>query len=127
MMFSRVTRQGRIAAAAALLLVLPANAIAQEYTESHLAAARDTIEAIDATDQFDNILMNAATQTKSELIPNNPDMEEKISAMVDDRALALASRRAALENEVARVYAKLFTEEELRLGDWMRVGMFIWL
>ncbi|MEP0508048.1 MAG: hypothetical protein ABJD38_04955, partial [Aurantimonas coralicida] len=114
MMFSRVTRQGRIAAAAALLLVLPANAIAQEYTESHLAAARDTIEAIDATDQFDNILMNAATQTKSELIPNNPDMEEKISAMVDDRALALASRRAALENEVARVYAKLFTEEELR-------------
>ena len=46
MMFSRVTRQGRIAAAAALLLVLPANAIAQEYTESHLAAARDTIEAM---------------------------------------------------------------------------------
>ena len=103
-----------MAAVATLLLVLPANAFAQEFSDSHLAAARDAITAIDATDQFDNILMNAATQTKSELIPNNPDMEVQISEMVDERALALASRRSALEAEVARVYAKLFTEEELR-------------
>jgi hypothetical protein len=33
--------------------------------------------------------------------------------MVDDAALALAPRRNDLENEVARVYAKLFTEQEL--------------
>jgi len=113
-MFHRVIRRGRMAAVATLLLVLPANAFAQEFSDSHLAAARDAITAIDATDQFDNILMNAATQTKSELIPNNPDMEVQISEMVDERALALASRRSALEAEVARVYAKLFTEEELR-------------
>ena len=34
--------------------------------------------------------------------------------MVDDNAIALAPRRADLENEIARIYAKIFTEQELR-------------
>lgn len=85
----------------------------QEISPSHLAAARAAIKAISATDQFDNLLPNAATQVKSEFIPNNPDKENEISDMVDDRALKLAPRRGDLENEVARIYAKMFTEEEL--------------
>ena len=85
----------------------------QEISPSHLAAARTAIKAISATDQFDNLLPNAATQVKSEFIPNNPDKESEISDMVDDRALKLASRRGDLENEVARIYAKMFSEEEL--------------
>lgn len=115
-------------AATAVLLGLAVPAIAQttdgaaqqqaqqpaaEIGESHLAAARRAIDAINATDDFDNILPNAATQVKSMLIPNNPDLEEEISTMVDERALGLAPRRAALEAEVARVYAQLFTEQEL--------------
>ena len=84
-----------------------------EVTPAHLAAARAAIKAISATDQFDNLLPNAATQVKSEFIPNNPDKESQISDMVDDRALKLASRRGDLENEVARIYAKMFTEDEL--------------
>ena len=84
-----------------------------EISASHLAAARAAIKAISATEQFDAILPNAATQIKSEFILNNPDKENQISNMVDDRALALAPRRGDLENEVARVYAKMFTEEEL--------------
>ena len=125
MIFSDWARRTRTVAAAALLLS-PAAAMAQqaatpakqqapakEVSPSHLAAAHKAIEAIHATDQFDNILLNAATKVKSELIPNNPDREEEISQMVDEKALALAPRRAALENEVARVYAQLFTEDEL--------------
>ena len=84
-----------------------------EISPSHLAAARAAIKAISATDQFDNLLPNAATQIKSEFIPNNPDKESQISDMVDDRALNLASRRGDLETEIARIYAKMFTEDEL--------------
>ena len=84
-----------------------------DVTPAHLAAARAAIKAISATDQFDNLLPNAATQVKSEFIPNNPDKESQISDMVDERALKLASRRGDLENEVARIYAKMFTEDEL--------------
>lgn len=118
MIFSELTRRTRLMVAA-VILMLPATAIAQDISDSHLAAARAALEAIDATDQFDNILLNAATQIKSELIGNNPDRQTEISDMVDERALALAPRRGDLENEVARVYAKLFTEEELQ-----QIGQF---
>ncbi|MBO0661484.1 DUF2059 domain-containing protein [Jiella flava] len=128
MIFSQSMRRGVFAAATALLL-LPAVANAQqsggqagktsqpaadEVSPSHLQAARAAIRAIHATDQFDEILPNAATQIKSELIANRPDMEAKISDMVDAEALKLAPRRAALETEIARAYAKLFTEDELK-------------
>jgi hypothetical protein len=112
MVLNDMMRRGMFAVAA-LGLMATAPAMAQEASASHLAAARAAIDAIDSTEQFDNILMNAATQIKSDLIGSNPNMQSEISDMVDDRALALAPRRGDLENEVARVYAKLFTEQEL--------------
>lgn len=112
MNFSELTRRGLVAAA--FVLMAPASAMAQDFSASHIAAARAAIAAIDATAQFDNILPDAATQMKAELIPNNPDRQNEISDMVDERAIELAPRRGALESEVARVYANLFTEEELR-------------
>jgi len=113
MIFSELARRGLVISAA-LLFLLPASVSAQEFTDAHLDAARAAISAIHATDQFDQILLNAATQIKAELIVNSPDKQQQISDMVDDAALALAPRRADLENEVARVYAKLFTEQELQ-------------
>ena len=113
MVLNDMMRRGMLAlAAVGLMAVAPAKA--QEATPAHLAAARSAVDAIDSTEQFDNILMNAATQIKADLIGSNPNMQSEISDMVDDRAIALAPRRAALENEVARVYAKLFTEQELK-------------
>ena len=100
--------------AAALALAIVAPASAQEISESHLAAARDAIGAIRATAQFDNILLAAALNLKSQLIQANPDQEAIISATVDETALALAGRRGDLEAEAARVYANYFTEDELR-------------
>ncbi|WP_062202828.1 DUF2059 domain-containing protein [Aureimonas sp. AU12] len=91
-----------------------APALAQDASPSHLAAAREAVDSIDTTEQFDQILLNAATQIKAELIVNNPDLQSQISDMVDESAIALAPRRGALENEIARIYAKLFTEQELR-------------
>lgn len=126
MIFSQSMRRSAFAAAAAMLLC-PAAALAQQsggqqpaaqsgsdtLSESHVRAARAAVTAIHATDQFDEILPNAATQIKSELIANRPDMEAQISALVDDAALGLVSRRADLETEVARIYARLFSEDEL--------------
>ncbi len=113
MVFSQTLRGGLFAAVTLVgLAVSPA--LAQEISPSHLAAAREAVDAIDTSEQFDQILLNAATQIKAELIVNNPDLQSKISEMVDDSAIALAPRRADLENEIARVYAKMFTEQELR-------------
>ena len=106
--------RGGLCAAVALAAVTATPVLAQDASASHLAAARDAIGAIDATQQFDQVLLNAATQIKAELIVNNPNLQTEISDMVDDSAIALAPRRADLENEIARVYSRLFTEQELR-------------
>lgn len=109
---TRSLRNGLFAAAA--LVALSAPVLAQEEpSASHLAAARQAVAAINATEQFDVVLMNAATQIKGELFANNPDRTDELSDMVDEAAIELAPRRAALENEIARIYAQLFTEEEL--------------
>ena len=113
MVFSQTLRGG-LYAAVALVGLAVSPALAQEISPSHLAAAREAVDSIDTTEQFDQILLNAATQIKAELIVNNPDLQAKISEMVDDSAIALAPRRGDLENEVARIYAKMFTEQELR-------------
>lgn len=101
-------------AAIALGAMAGGSAMAQEPSAGHLAAAREAVAAIDTTEQFDEILPNAATQIKAELIVNNPNLQRQISDMVDDNAIELAPRRADLENEVARIYSRLFTEQELR-------------
>lgn len=89
------------------------SALAQEASEEHLAAARAAITALGSTDQFDAIIPATAEQLKVELIRANGDLQEIISATVDEEALAIVPRRADLEREAAQIYAKSFTKEEL--------------
>jgi hypothetical protein len=87
---------------------------AQEISESHIRAARAAIVATQATQEFDLILPEAALALKSELIQKNPDLQSLINSTVDEQAVALAPRRADLQREIAIMYARSFTEEELR-------------
>lgn len=108
----RVRRVSAALATAALIAsVLPA--AAQEISDSHLKAARAAVDAINATDLYDNILPGAATALKRELIQKNPDLTADITAMVDSKAIELAGRRADLEREAALAYARVLSEEDL--------------
>ncbi len=99
------------AAVAVLALALPASA--QDISDTHIKAARAALDALNATDQFDAILPQAAAALKAELIQKNPDLQQNISQIVDEKTLALVSRRADLEKEAATVYARVFSEEDL--------------
>ncbi len=94
-------------------LALNAPARAQEVSESHLEAARRAISALKATEQFDGIILGLAESLKSQLYQKNPDMQPLISSVVDEKALAIAARRADLEREAALTYARVFSEEQL--------------
>src|SRR5690606_3607840 len=69
--------------------------------------------AVKATESYDMLLPAAAQILKEQLIQQNPDLTELITRTVDEKALALASRRADLEREAALVYARTFSEAEL--------------
>ena len=98
---------------ASSLVVASHSSVAQELSEDHIVAARSAITAIKSTDQFDGIIPAAAEQLKVALIRDNADLEEIISATVDEEALKIVPRRGDLEKEAAQIYAKAFTKEEL--------------
>lgn len=108
-MYSKIARSLLILA----FLQFPTLGFAQEISESHIAEARKAIDATKATESFDSILIKAATQLKNQLTSTRPDKATEISATVEAEAIALASRRADLEREAARLFAQTFTEEEL--------------
>lgn len=112
---SLVTNVRRLLAVstASALIALSMPAFAQEISESHLKAARAAVAAIKATDLYDGILPSSANALKQALIEKNPDLQELITATVDQKAVELATRRADLEKEAATAYAKVFTEEDL--------------
>lgn len=114
MSFTIIGLRARAAVVAVSLLAFSAAAQAQEIADSHLNAAREAIDAINATDQYDVILPQAAQQLKAELIQKDPNLQSVINATVDEKALALAGRRADLEREAATAYARVFSEQELK-------------
>lgn len=109
------THPRRVIAALATVTMLAGVSLAsaQEISESHLKAARAAITSIKATDSMDSILPQANQMLKVELIQKNPNLEEDIVRIVDEETLAIAPRRGDLEKEVAIVFAKGFTEQEL--------------
>lgn len=107
---------GRVAMGAMFAIGIAAtSALAADdnITDSHLKAARAAIAAIHITDPFDNILPTISMQLKTTMIQGSPNYEELINDVVDEQALKFASRRADLEKEAARIYAKAFSEDEL--------------
>jgi len=96
-----------------LLVGFAAAATAEEVTESHLQAAVAAVQAAKTSRGFDNMLPLMAQATQNRLIRMRPDQHVLIGQVVDAEALALVSRRAELDNDVARIWAKYFSEDEL--------------
>ena len=110
-------RSRRLAAAfGTLALVAGASmpAAAQDISDTHLSAARSVLSALRATEEFDIILPSAAQALKNELIQKNPDIQAMIIEVVDQTAFSLAARRGDLEREAATIYARAYTEAELK-------------
>jgi hypothetical protein len=112
MLSARLCRFSAIVATSALV-ALSSPAFSQDISDAHLKAAHAAVEALRATDPFDNILPQAASALQEQLIQKNPDQNQLITKIVSEKALALASRRADLEKEAALAYAKSFSEKEL--------------
>lgn len=111
---------GRTLAATLIVSASLAGAVkAQDVTDEQIQSARSAIDALNATINFDNILPSIAERLKATLIQASPNHEAEINAVVDEQALTLAARRADLEREAATIYAKTFTQDELKaIGDF---------
>lgn len=86
---------------------------AQELSESHIAAAKSAIKATNATGKLNDILPTAAARLTGSLIGNRPDIETEITLIVNETAIELAARRGDLQKEAEKIYARIFSEEDL--------------
>ncbi|MDD7908975.1 MULTISPECIES: DUF2059 domain-containing protein [Pseudovibrio] len=105
-----------LAGAALAVVLLSAPSIAQEETFSaaHLDAARDAVIATRSIEGFDNILPDVAERTRTLFIRSNPAMSAEIDTVVNEVALELAAERPALDKLIYEVWARRFSEEELK-------------
>jgi hypothetical protein len=87
---------------------------ADEITPEHLAAALEAVSASNAGRTYDNVLPLISEKVQDQLIRMRPDLYQKITDVVQGVALKLAARRADLNNDVARVWANAFSEDELK-------------
>jgi hypothetical protein len=85
----------------------------QEITDAHLQAAWRAVQAIGADKDFNAAIPDIAEQVQTILVQRRPDLYQQIGPIVTQAASELVVRRLDLNNDVARVWALAFTEDEL--------------
>jgi len=87
---------------------------AQEPSTAAVAAARELLVAKGAAATFDPLVHGVIEKVKNYLLPTNPNLSHDLG----DVALALHKeydpKRGEILDEIARVYARHFTEQELK-------------
>lgn len=97
----------------AFVMLAASPAGAQDISQSHLTAALDALSSARAARGFDTVLPALSERVQNQLIRIRPDLHKEITDVVEAVALKLVARRADLDNDVARIWAKNFSEEEL--------------
>lgn len=112
-MTARVVRVLALFAALAASWSAASPAQSQEISESHLRAALSVIAAQPAFQDYNAILPRLVTEVQGRLTVQRLDLYKEISEASMAVGLELAARRADLNNDLARIWARAFTEEEL--------------
>jgi hypothetical protein len=97
---------------AAMLSTAPSRA--DDITPAHMQAALEAVHAAKASKDYDNVLPLLSDRVKDQIMRIRPDLYKQISDVVQAEALKLVARRADLDNDIARVWANAFSEDELR-------------
>jgi hypothetical protein len=89
-------------------------AAAQEPSASALAAAKELIIIKGGNNMFDPIVPGVIESAKNTLLPNNPQVGSQLNEVATTLRKEFDGKRTELLDEVARIYARHFTEQELK-------------
>lgn len=98
---------------ASAIVCLPVATFAQEFTESHLDAAKRASTNAPISKDLDTVLPLLAQRVQTRLVSLRPDLHAVINETVQNVALELVARRADLEDAIALAWARIFSEDEL--------------
>lgn len=106
-------RWSRLAPLALCLALGAGPSVAQEPSPSHLAAARELIQATGSLSGIDEILPSLADAVRKQAA-TRPEMTKDLDEVLKSLAPELELQRQQAVNLATRVYAKWLTEPEIR-------------
>lgn len=107
-------RAARLAAIAVALLAFAPGARSQQPSPAALATARELIVATGATAVFNPLIAGVVEQAKLVFLQQNPGLAKDLNEIAGKMRTDLAPRYAELTDEVAKLYATNFTDDELK-------------
>jgi hypothetical protein len=114
MNLSRLTAWAASAILAIVLTLAVTPAMAQEISPDQLALARKYVDLTNKAQIYEAILAQTAAQTSKLLSQQNPDITAKIDDVIGKTLETYKGKNDDLFNQIARVYATTFTQEELQ-------------
>jgi uncharacterized protein len=103
-----------LAAATMLVSVVPV-ATAQEISPEHLALARKYLDLTDHSGVYEGSVVQAGIDVYQRLLPQNPSVEPQLNKAIETVIASYKGRKGELFDQIARVYAVVFTPEELQV------------
>ena len=112
--FKAIQRAGRPAAVAFALIAFGPAAHSQQTSVAAVATAKELITATNATAVFNPLIAGVVEQAKLLFLQQNPALSKDLNEIADKMRTDLAPRFAELNDEMAKLYATHFTDQELR-------------
>jgi hypothetical protein len=109
-----IDRAARMATLAVALISLSPAAQAQQPSAASMAAAKEIISINGATTLFDALIPGVVEQAKLLFLQQNPGLNKDLTDVAATLRADFAPRFSELTNELARLYATNFTEQELK-------------
>jgi len=107
-------RLTRLATVAFALTVLGSSAYAQQPTPAALATAKEIVVVTGGVALLNPLIPGVVEQAKLLLLQQNPSLSKVLTEVSDKIRADLTPRLDELVNEMARLYAIRFTEQELK-------------
>jgi hypothetical protein len=113
MMFRQLARA--VCAATVLSLSLATGALAQSKpSPAALLMAKELIEIKGASKAYDPLVAGIIEYHRNFFLQNNPNLAKDLTQVAQKLAADLAPRKAEMQQELARIYAEHFSEQELK-------------
>ena len=102
------------AAATMVVTALPV-ATAQEISPEHLALARQYLDLTDHSGVYEGSVVQAGIDVYQRLLPQDPSIAPQLNKAIETVIASYKGRKGELFDQLARVYAIVFTPEELQV------------
>ena len=112
--FKAIQRAARPAAVAFAMVAFGPAAHSQQPSAAAVATAKELVAATKATTVFNPLIAGVVEQAKLLFLQQNPGLTKDLNEIADKMRTDLAPRFAELNDEMAKLYATHFTDQELK-------------